>query len=244
MHRASAMDEPQAPLGHHWQDATHISFGVVTVGVFTRTSRLEVSAFNGREPDESRWNFDRLALNSISGRVTVNPTAHWSFTAGVGTLDNPERSDPEETVIRFVASVMHGRSLGASTGGKGRRGQWASTLVFGSNKHEDHRPSHSLLAESEAVLDDRHTVFGRVELSRKGAHDLQLSAFPDEQFFDIAAVSLGYIRDLAWGGGVTLGLGARGTVSVLPAALTSAYGSRTPVGAMVFLRVRPRGSSR
>ena len=32
MHRPSAMDNPAAPLGHHWQDATHVSFGVVTAG--------------------------------------------------------------------------------------------------------------------------------------------------------------------------------------------------------------------
>jgi hypothetical protein len=54
MHRPSAMDNPTAPLGHHWQDATHISFGVLTAGVFTRTVKLEASAFNGREPDEER----------------------------------------------------------------------------------------------------------------------------------------------------------------------------------------------
>jgi hypothetical protein len=32
MHRASAGDNPAAPLGHHWQDSTHIAFHVVTVG--------------------------------------------------------------------------------------------------------------------------------------------------------------------------------------------------------------------
>ena len=33
MHRASAFDNPMAPLTHHSFDATHISFGVVTGGV-------------------------------------------------------------------------------------------------------------------------------------------------------------------------------------------------------------------
>lgn len=32
MHRASAMNNPDAPLGHHWQDSWHITFGVVTAG--------------------------------------------------------------------------------------------------------------------------------------------------------------------------------------------------------------------
>src|SRR5436190_19099935 len=37
MHRPSAMDVPTAPLSHHWQDATHISFGVITAGVFAHS---------------------------------------------------------------------------------------------------------------------------------------------------------------------------------------------------------------
>src|ERR1700680_800643 len=32
MHRLSGMDNPQAPLAHHWLDSTHISWGVVTGG--------------------------------------------------------------------------------------------------------------------------------------------------------------------------------------------------------------------
>src|SRR5690349_23842684 len=57
-HRPSAAADPFAPLGHHWQDATHITYGVVTAGLFTRTVTLEGSWFNGREPDEDRTNFD------------------------------------------------------------------------------------------------------------------------------------------------------------------------------------------
>src|SRR5687767_10561610 len=119
MHRPSAMDEPQAPLGHHWQDATHISFGVVTAGVYTRKVRLEFSSFNGHEPNEARWDFDAIELNSFSGRLTVNPTANWSLTAGYGALDNPENDNPPESMTRFVASAMYGR-------GRGPDGQWAT----------------------------------------------------------------------------------------------------------------------
>ena len=232
MHRPSAMDEPQAPLGHHWQDATHISFGVVTAGVFTRTLRLEASVFNGHEPDERRWNFDRLALNSYSARLTLNPSPHWSFTAGYGQLDNPERTIPPETVRRLAASAMYGRALGDD-------GQWTSTLVYGRNTHAGHAPSHSALIEAEAIVDDRHTIFSRAEYIQKNAHDLQLSGFSEERLFDIGAVSLGYVRELGRTGGVTLGVGARGTVNVVPGALEPAYGSRTPVGGMVFIRLRP-----
>jgi hypothetical protein len=66
MHRPSGADDPLAPLTHHWHDATHITFGVVTAGLFGPRWRLEASRFNGREPDERRWNFDRLRLDSYS----------------------------------------------------------------------------------------------------------------------------------------------------------------------------------
>ena len=232
MHRPSAMDEPQAPLGHHWQDVTHISFGVLTTGLYTRTVRLEASAFNGHEPDDRRWNFDPIRLNSYSGRLTFNPTPNWSFTAGYGQLENPERSDPPEDMRRLVTSVMHGQSLGPDA-------QWATALVYGRNEEGDHDPSHSVLLETEAVLDRRNTILGRAEYVQKTGHDLQIAGIDEERSFDIGAISLGYIRELVRGRGVTLGVGARGSVSVIPQALESAYGSRTPLGGMVFVRLRP-----
>jgi hypothetical protein len=82
MHRPSAMDNPSAPLSHHWQDATHITFGVLTAGIFSRSVKLEGSVFNGREPDENRWGIDRIKLDSWSARLTLNPGRNWSFTAG------------------------------------------------------------------------------------------------------------------------------------------------------------------
>jgi hypothetical protein len=232
MHRPSGMDEPQAPLGHHWQDATHISFGVLTAGVYTRRLRLEGSVFNGHEPDERRWNFDPIRLNSYSGRLTFNPTANWSLSAGYGHLENPERASPAEDVRRLVASAMHGRRLGPDA-------QWATTLVYGRNDEGDHDPSHSLLLETEAVLDRHNTVFGRGEYVQKTGHDLQAAGVDEEQRLHVGAVSLGYIRELVRGRGVTLGLGARGSVNVVPRALETAYGSRTPLGGMVFVRMRP-----
>ena len=55
MHRMSAMDNPAAPVSHHWLDSSHITFGVLTAGIAQKTWQLEGSYFNGREPDEDRW---------------------------------------------------------------------------------------------------------------------------------------------------------------------------------------------
>ena len=66
MHRPSALNNPDAPIGHHWQDASHKTRGVVTGGYSFGKFKIEASAFTGTEPDENRWAFDKLRLNSWS----------------------------------------------------------------------------------------------------------------------------------------------------------------------------------
>ncbi|MFL5608619.1 MAG: hypothetical protein ACJ8AD_19340, partial [Gemmatimonadaceae bacterium] len=113
MHRPSAMDNPTAPISHHWQDATHISFGVLSAGLFTHTFKVEGSVFNGREPDQQRFNFDPITLDSYSGRVTYQPTSELSFTGGYGFLRSPEALNPGESMHRITASILSGSTLGA-----------------------------------------------------------------------------------------------------------------------------------
>jgi hypothetical protein len=48
------MPNPLAPISHHWLDSTHITFGLVTAGVYANRGKAEASVFNGREPDEKR----------------------------------------------------------------------------------------------------------------------------------------------------------------------------------------------
>src|SRR5437660_1668306 len=74
MHRASAMDDPDAPLGHHWQDSTHVTFGVATGGLVWHNVKVEGSIFTGREPDEDRYDFDEPRFDSYSGRIPWNRT--------------------------------------------------------------------------------------------------------------------------------------------------------------------------
>jgi hypothetical protein len=237
MHRPSAMDLPSAPLGHHWEDATHISFGVVTAGLFTHNVRLEASAFNGREPDQDRWGFDPIRLDSYSGRASYNPSAHWALNAGYGFIASPEATTPNVSMHRVTASAMYGEKLGAN-------GQLATTFLWGANKHSDQPGlSHAGLVETEAVVDRKNTILGRVEVVQKSAEDLVLdgarfNAVPN-QTFNVGAVSLGYIREIVPMRVATLGLGAMGTINAVPQSLQDLYGSRTPVGLFVFLRLRP-----
>jgi len=256
-HRPSAANDPLAPLGHHWQDATHISFGVITAGVYTRTVRLEGSIFNGREPDEVRTNFDYKgrSLDSYAGRLTVNPNPNWSLSGSYAYLKSPEQLNPTESVHRMVASVLYGRPFGVT-------GDWASSLIYGANKYAGQPSlSNSVLAESNLSLDERNTVFGRAELVQKGPEDLAIagSTMPllppplqgisvdqspgagggSASVYAVGEMTLGYVREIASVYGGSLGLGVAGTLNMVPSTLEDTYGTRTPLGATVFLRVRP-----
>src|SRR5215213_9400728 len=62
MHRTSGVDNPEAPITHHWLDSTHITFGVVTAGLVVDKWKIEVSAFRGREPDQRRYDVEAPKL--------------------------------------------------------------------------------------------------------------------------------------------------------------------------------------
>ena len=67
-HRPYALYDMTAPIGHHWMDSTHISFGVLTAGVYTRDAKLEASWFERprarRQPLRSRPARARLVLRA------------------------------------------------------------------------------------------------------------------------------------------------------------------------------------
>jgi hypothetical protein len=237
MHRPSALNDPFAPLAHHWTDATHITYGVITVGVFTKQLKLEGTLFNGREPDENRYDFDFHPLDSYGGRLSVNPTPHWALSASYSYLKQPEELRPEENQHRLGASVLHTVRLG-------KHGEWASGLVYGGNQHvlsggASGSWEHSVIAESNLQLDAANSVFGRAEYVRKSGEELVLPAPLTADEFDIGMLALGYVREVAGYRGATLGIGARAAINLVPQSLESEYGSRTPLGIAVFLRLRP-----
>jgi hypothetical protein len=235
-HRPSAAGDPFAPLGHHWQDATHISYGVITAGIFSRSWKLETSIFNGREPDQDRTNFDYKgrSLDSYSARFTVNPSAPWSVSTSYGYFKSPEALDPAVSEQRITASVLNTRPVW-------KNGEWASAIIYGGNKleHTDSWSS-SLLAESNLTFDRWNSVFTRVEYVEKSADDLDILDRPADSRFKIGSAAIGYVRELIRYPGGSLGLGARFAVDFVPAAIAPDYGSRTPTGLAVYLRFRPR----
>ena len=229
-HRFSAMPNPLAPIGHHWLDATHITFGVVTAGIYGHRWKAEASAFNGREPDEERANLDVDALDSVSGRLWFLPTASLALQVSAGRLTDAEPGDDRGRidVDRVTASATYHRAL--ETGS-----YWASTVAWGRNAEPGHA-SNALLVETNVTFADRHAWFGRFEIVGKRAHDLDLDG---TDTFAVGKLQGGYTRYLAAWHGLKSGVGAAVSGGFVPADLRSVYGSRVNVGLAVFATLRP-----
>ncbi|MEO8622252.1 MAG: hypothetical protein ABI625_14375 [bacterium] len=238
-HRPSAMNDPMAPLGHHWQDATHVTFGVLTAGVFTHSVRLEGSIFNGREPDENRTNFDYAGrrLDSYSGRLTWAPSAHWSASASYAYLASPEAREPDASTHRINASIMNGHTFG-------EHGELATTFAFGANRHAGaDRFVPSYLVESNLELGGAHSLFGRMEYVEKSDEDLVVPPTGAASGFKIASLVGGYVYEFDRSGNVRTGIGARASLNIVPSSLEALYGSRTPTGFALYVRFRPQRMS-
>jgi hypothetical protein len=233
LHRPSGSNNPDAPIGHHWQDASHISFGVVTGGYSFGKFKIEASAFNGTEPDENRWSFDRPRLNSFSGRFSFNPTKDWSFQISHGYLKNPERAEPDlEKLRRTTASVMYNKVFSENR-------NWASTFVWGQNNKEGEF-TNSYLFESDYTF-GKNAIFGRFEMVQKDGHELVLDhddPIRDDVFL-VGVYSIGYVRDVVKDKGLDVGLGGMATFNSNPASLTPYYGGTRHAGWQLFLRIRP-----
>jgi hypothetical protein len=115
-------------------------------------------------------------------------------------------------------------------------GHLAGLFGFGLNREGDHT-TPSLLAEAHLQLDLANVVFARAELVRKTGHDLVLAPALDDTPFTLGALSAGYLRNLGMWGGWLPGAGVRGTLNFVPSALQDVYGSRLPLGVIVFVRV-------
>ena len=227
IHRASASELPLAPLGHHLQDSTHTSFGVVTTGFVIDRVKLEASAFNGHEPNEERWSIQLGALNSWSARASVAPARNWAAEYSIGRLEKPEALEPGSQ-SRQTASLEYNRPL--------REGSWASTFVWGRvHKIATNERLNSYLLESTINLKRLNYGFMRMELVDKD------ELFPQAiipHSFRIGAYTFGGVRDLVHNERWQLGIGGDATVYTKPSPLNQLYGE-FPVSFQVFVRVRP-----
>jgi hypothetical protein len=221
-HRASAMDFPIAPITHHWLDSTHIVFGVVTAGFIDDRWKFEVSQFTGREPDQDRFDFDPVHLDSTAIRATWNPDEQWSLQASWGHLKSPEQLDPEIDENRFTASATYIAGLGAGS-------SVAATLAWGLKRQSDGTDLNGILAEAEYIPAELWTIFGRGEWEQNNEVDAT------GRILDVGEITFGALRDFRVAQHLKAGIGALCSFDFVPV-VAPAYGSDPP-GAMVFVRV-------
>jgi hypothetical protein len=234
-HRASAMELPQAPISHHWQDSTHIADEVVTVGVHYKKVKLEASGFYGTEPGENRWIIQTGPVNSWSTRLWFFPTKNWAAQVSVGRLAHPEEREAGDQT-RVTASLEYTKPMNGAS--------WASSLIWGrTHNTATLRNLNSYLAESVLPVTRGNFVTGRFELVDKDelfANEPDLEQRLDTLYgstFRIGAYTLGYTRDIDLFHSVETGIGANFTAYSLPAAIKPYYGSH-PIGGNIFVRFR------
>lgn len=239
-HRASALENPTATLGHHQQDSTHIADDVITLGFTHSIVRIEASGFHGREPDEFRWNIDQGRIDSWSARATVQPGQNWSGQFSYARIKSPEALFPSEDQARATASLMYNRPFG--------HGHWASTALWGRTRSlDDSAKENSYLLES--ILKFRHSNYTWVRLENSGRSNELLvgertlpPGFKEEPLTHVQAYTLGYDREVRFMSHLSTAIGAQFTIYHSGKPLQPVYGAN-PVGVSVFIRLRPANSS-
>jgi hypothetical protein len=235
MHRASSGENPTATLGHHQQDATHITDNVLTAGMGWGRISAEASVFHGAEPDEGRWDLDFGGLDSIAGRVKLELPRGWSAQVSHAFLNEPEALEVGDT-RRTTASLHYGAA--------GDR-PLAATLLWGRNR-EEHGTFDSVLLEGAYQLTPDDQFYARAEHVHKDLHLLETKGFAEhsetgeaqaQTAVGVRALTLGYLRDVRLWSLVRTGLGADVTLYGVPPQLKSAYGG-SPMSFHVFLRLR------
>ena len=157
-HRPSAAPNPIAPVTHHWLDSTHITFGLLTAGLYNDRWKIEGSVFNSREPDARRTNIELGRLDSASARLSWAPSSRITAQISAGHLHQAEAEFapfPRSDVNRATASLMY--QTGSDTV------RWATTVAYGINGGTEVIPddavflvTHGGLLESTLTIRQRH----------------------------------------------------------------------------------------
>jgi hypothetical protein len=225
MHRESIMDSPEAPITHHWLDSTHISFGVVTAGIVVDRVKLEVSRFNGREPDQHRWNIETGPLDSTAVRLSWNPTRTLALQGSWGHFTDPEQLEPGVDQKRWSASGMWADEIAPC---------WkaATTLAWGRKTSGGH--SDDAVAAEASLTHANWTMFGRGEMT----DNRELVPGQDAPAYRIGKISIGALRDFLVADHLLVGAGGLFSLNFVPHSLAPQYGGHNPTGAMAFVRLK------
>lgn len=232
MHRPAALYDPDAPLSHHWTDATHITFGVATAGVRLGGFKIEGASFTGREPGENRYDFDKPRFDSWSGRLSYNPSRNWALQVSHAFIKEPEALHANEDVNRTTASAVYALPLV-------KNGWLNASAVWGRNKTKSHDAENAFLLEG-SWRSNKFALYGRYEYVEKSVEELVLdeALYGHDAIFPVHALTAGAHYDLLYINKLTIAGGTQFTVYKTDKKLHELYG-RYPMAFEIYLRLYP-----
>lgn len=232
MHRPSGRFDPDAPISHHWVDATHITFGVATIGLRYGKFKLEGSSFTGREPDEKRYNFDKPRFDSWSGRLSFNPDNNWALQISHGFIKSPEALHSDEDISRTTASATYSYNITPKT-------FFDATALWGVNRLEGMPNSNAALLEAN-LKHKNADVYIRYEWVQKSGEELKLNPtlYGLNSMYPINATTLGFSYDVFGIKKLKFAAGTQFTLYHADSKLDNLYGPN-PFAWELYLHIYP-----
>lgn len=218
---------PETPIGHHWIDSTHITFGVLTGGFIYKNVKFEASSFRGREPDQHRYNIEKPKFDSYALRLSHNPTENLALQASYGFLKSPEQLHPSVNIKKCIVSAMYNKNFGTNVS--------QTTGVVGINKENCKEALPAFLLETTLKLHKKHVAFSRYEWVKKT--DLFCENSPlAEKAFGVQKFTLGYIYEFLTAHHLEWGIGGLLDFPLVPHEIKNKYGKTFSY--LIFLQIR------
>lgn len=242
MHRDSARDDPDAPLGHHvGQDVGHISSTVLGAQLESGTWIVEASAFNGTEPEPTHVDLPLGPLNSAALRVTYLIAPEHRVMASFAQVEQVDPTYPGATSATRLSASLYDHF-----GWEGL-GPVDNTFIVGSITRHPIDVSLASFLDEAVLMHGPEDFWGRIEILQRLSSELEIPepsatmGSKDKRW--VSAITLGYTHWTPWSSRLDVGFGSSVTMDILPEAWANAYGCRTPLTARLIIQLRGSGRS-
>jgi hypothetical protein len=239
MHRDSARDDPDAPLGHHvGQDVGHISSTVLGAQLDVGRFIFEASAFNGSEPSPDKVDLPIDAINSGALRVTYAPTPEHRVMASWAHAEQTDPQYPGTTSANRSSASLYDRFA------VGETRSVDNTFIIGSITRHPAGATLTSFLEEAVMTRGSSDFWGRLEVLQRLASELSIpsatsTAVENERW--VSALTLGYTHWSTRVGALQFGVGSSLTMDVLPEAWAVAYGGSIPLTFRLIVQIRGSG---
>lgn len=231
MHRPTGMVNPDAPLGHHiGQDVGHISSTVIGGSLRLSNTNLEISTFNGKEPEPAKVDLPISSPNSYAARLTQMFSAHFYAMASAAYLKSPEPHDPAlDHLWRYSASLYGDHAFESG---------WKihNSFIWGLINDYDGASALNSFGEEFWIHKGKKNIWGRIEALQRTPGQLAITATSPDDPKWVTAVTLGYTHKIAEWNLTEIGIGASLTKDFLPVEFQGAYGG-DPLAGKIFVQI-------